>query len=143
MKKTIGNLTVRFGADTKQFTSAMRRTQRQTKTLTRQFNGLGRAAITAIGAYASFSFIKKAINAYDQQAKAVKSLEVALGGSTSALERQAASLQKVTRFGDEVAEQLATDPNDIFDSLPRDQKLVLMRMANNDDSPVTQSVGGV
>lgn len=42
------------------------------------------------------------------------------------------------RFGDEVAKGMAKSPNDIFNSLPRDQKLVIMRMANNDDSPVEQ-----
>ena len=45
-----------------------------------------------------------------------------------------------SRFGAEMAEELAKDKGSVFDSLPRDQKLVLMRMANNDDSPVTQAV---
>jgi hypothetical protein len=44
------------------------------------------------------------------------------------------------RFGAEVGKALVSDPNDIFDTLPRDQKLVLMRMANNDDSAVQQGV---
>jgi hypothetical protein len=43
------------------------------------------------------------------------------------------------RFGADVAEEMAKDPESIFDSLPRDQKLVIMRMANNDDSPVQQA----
>jgi hypothetical protein len=43
------------------------------------------------------------------------------------------------RFGAEVAQELAKKPQEIFDSLPRDQKLVVMRMANNDDSPVQHS----
>lgn len=43
------------------------------------------------------------------------------------------------RFGGDVAEEMAKDPEGIFNSLPRDQKLVIMRMANNDDSPVQQA----
>jgi hypothetical protein len=42
------------------------------------------------------------------------------------------------RFGCELAEELAKDTQSTFDSLPRDQKLVLMRMANNTDAPVHQ-----
>jgi len=34
------------------------------------------------------------------------------------------------RFGDELAGEFMKDPKSIFDSLPRDQKLVIMRMAN-------------
>jgi hypothetical protein len=37
------------------------------------------------------------------------------------------------RFGKDVGEGLQSDPSGIFDSLPRDQKLVIMRMANNDE----------
>lgn len=44
------------------------------------------------------------------------------------------------RFGADVAKEMSNSPNDIFDSLPRDQKLVIMRMANNDDSPVRQAI---
>jgi hypothetical protein len=43
------------------------------------------------------------------------------------------------RFGAEVAEEMSKDPQAIFNSLPRDQRLVIMRMANNDDSPVQQA----
>jgi hypothetical protein len=39
-----------------------------------------------------------------------------------------------SRFGEEFAREFTKDPKGIFDSLPRDQKLVLMRMANNSDS---------
>lgn len=38
------------------------------------------------------------------------------------------------RFGDEFAKALQSDPAAIFDSLPRDQKLILMRMVNNSKS---------
>mgnify|MGYP000860329965 CR=1 FL=1 len=38
------------------------------------------------------------------------------------------------RFGDEFAKALQSDPTGIFDSLPRDQKLILMRMVNNSKS---------
>ncbi len=48
-----------------------------------------------------------------------------------------------TRFGEELAKDMSKDPNGIFDSLPRDQKLVIMRMANNDDSPVKQGDNSV
>lgn len=44
------------------------------------------------------------------------------------------------RFGADIAEGLSQDTADVFDSLPRDQKLLLMRMANNDDAPVRQAV---
>ena len=54
------------------------------------------------------------------------------------LQNNAASV--AIRFGGEVGKELAKSPNDVFDSLPRDQKLILMRMANNDDSPVQQGV---
>ena len=52
------------------------------------------------------------------------------------LKNNVASLK--LRFGGEVAEEMASDPDGIFNSLPRDQKLVIMRMANNDDAPVEQ-----
>lgn len=55
---------------------------------------------------------------------------------TEYLKNNAATLK--LRFGDEAAEELAKDPQSIFNSLPRDQKLVIMRMANNDDAPVRQ-----
>lgn len=45
-----------------------------------------------------------------------------------------------TRFGADMGKELSDSPNDIFDSLPRDQKLVLMRMANNDDAPTMQGI---
>jgi len=38
------------------------------------------------------------------------------------------------RYGEEFAEAFAKDPVGIFESLPRDQKLVMMRMANSSDS---------
>lgn len=55
---------------------------------------------------------------------------------TEYLTNNAASMKR--RFGDDVSEEMVKDPQGIFDSLPRDQKLVIMRMANNDDSPVQQ-----
>lgn len=39
------------------------------------------------------------------------------------------------RFGWDFAEEFTKDPSGIFDSLPRDQKLVIMRMANTSDRP--------
>ncbi|MFA5436230.1 MAG: hypothetical protein WC372_09375 [Candidatus Neomarinimicrobiota bacterium] len=43
------------------------------------------------------------------------------------------------RFGCELAEELVKEPKSTFESLPRDQKLVLMRMANsNSDATVRQ-----
>lgn len=38
------------------------------------------------------------------------------------------------RFGEELADALINDTDAIFSSLPRDQKLVLLRLANNNDS---------
>lgn len=38
------------------------------------------------------------------------------------------------RFGKDFADEFSKDPKGIFNSLPRDQKLVVMRMANNNDS---------
>jgi hypothetical protein len=38
------------------------------------------------------------------------------------------------RFGPEMAKEFAKDPMGILNSLPRDQKLIVMRMANNSDS---------
>lgn len=38
------------------------------------------------------------------------------------------------RFGKEVADAFSDDPRGIFDSLPRDQKLVIMRMAGSNES---------
>lgn len=46
-------------------------------------------------------FTTDAIKAFDQQAKAEKSLEVALGRVSTALLNQASALQEVTTFGDE------------------------------------------
>ena len=39
-------------------------------------------------------------------------------------------------FGDEFRKELQADPTGIFDSLPRDQKLIIMRMVNNSRSQV-------
>lgn len=39
------------------------------------------------------------------------------------------------RYGEDFAKEFSKDPKGIFDSLPRDQKLVMMRMANSSDSP--------
>jgi hypothetical protein len=47
------------------------------------------------------NFAQAAIKAYDQQERAVKKLETALGGTSRALLSQASALQNVTRFGDE------------------------------------------
>jgi hypothetical protein len=38
------------------------------------------------------------------------------------------------RFGEDFSKEFAKDPKGIFDSMPRDQKLVMMRMANTNDS---------
>ena len=43
------------------------------------------------------------------------------------------------RFGADFAKEIADSPNDIFDSLPRDQKLVIMRLANS-DAPIQNTV---
>lgn len=43
------------------------------------------------------------------------------------------------RFGKEFAKEFANDPMAIFNSLPRDQKLVLMHLANNNQSNVTSA----
>lgn len=40
------------------------------------------------------------------------------------------------RFGKDFTDEFIKDPKGIFDSMPRDQKLVLMRMANTSDSPL-------
>jgi hypothetical protein len=40
------------------------------------------------------------------------------------------------RFGWDFAEEFTKDPSGIFNSLPTDQKLVMMRMANTSASPV-------
>lgn len=45
----------------------------------------------------------------------------------------------VDRFGSDLANELASRPNEIFDSLPRDQKLILMRMANTSNAPAMWS----
>jgi hypothetical protein len=39
-----------------------------------------------------------------------------------------------SRFGEDMAKEFAKDPLGIFNSLPRDQKLIIMRMANSSDS---------
>lgn len=38
------------------------------------------------------------------------------------------------QFGEDFVKEFVQDPKAIFDSMPRDQKLVIMRMANNNDS---------
>lgn len=38
------------------------------------------------------------------------------------------------RFGEDFAKELAADPAGIFDTLPRDQKIIMMRMVNNSHS---------
>ena len=101
MKKTIANMSVRIGADTKQFTKSMNRMKGSVSKMQQSFARMRKAAMGALAGYASISFLKKAISAYDQQEKSVKALSVALGSSTKALEAQASALQKQTRFGDE------------------------------------------
>ena len=46
------------------------------------------------------------------------------------------------RFGDEFVKELGKDPKGIFDSMPRDQKLVLMRMASTMHNPRTGASTG-
>ena len=68
--------------------------------------GLGKSAIKAgaafFGARALIDGLKTVIALEGQQTLAVKKLETALGKNSDALQKQAAGLQQVTTFGDEV-----------------------------------------
>ena len=68
--------------------------------------GLGKSAIKAgaafFGARALIEGLKTVISLESQQTLAVKKLETALGKNSDALQKQAAALQQVTTFGDEV-----------------------------------------
>ena len=68
--------------------------------------GLGKSAIKAgaafFGARALIEGLKTVISLESQQTLAVKKLETALGKNSNALQKQAAALQQVTTFGDEV-----------------------------------------
>ena len=83
-------------------------TQKATKNLggvAKKIAGIGMAYM---GAQGLISGIKGSLDAFGRQELAEKKLEQALGKTSDALLRQASSLQKVTRFGDEATiEQMA------------------------------------
>jgi len=67
--------------------------------------GFSMMAMKVVAVVAAFKAVGRVLGAamksYDQQIKAQKSLEVALGGVSTALLRQASALQAKTKFGDE------------------------------------------
>lgn len=65
-------------------------------------NRIGAALIAAFSAQQVLSFMKSSIDAFAKQEAAVKKLDVALGRSTSALQKFAAEMQKATTYGDEL-----------------------------------------
>ena len=94
-KKVFANLTVKIGADTKQFTNQMRKTQRRTKGLSQQFSALKTMAIGALGVYGAGSIIKNAINKNIQFEKSmadVKAITKATGEQLALLEKDALKL---------------------------------------------------
>ena len=98
--RTIGSLLVRLGMDAKDADKSIKAFEKNLRDAGRRMESIGRSM--SIGFTAPFLLgIGKAIQSYSEEAKAVRGLQIALGGTSKALLDQAAALQKVTTFADD------------------------------------------
>jgi len=98
--KTIGSLMVRLGLDAKDVDKGLKAFERNLKTTAKNMESIGTKM--SIGFTAPFLLaMRQSIKAYQEEAQAVKKLEVALGGTSTALLKQAAAIQKTTIYADD------------------------------------------
>jgi hypothetical protein len=98
------SILAKFGADTKQFTQAMKKAGGNTNMFGKQMMKLGGMLAGAFSVGAIVNFGKKAVELADVQAKAEAKLKTALDGNADAytrLTKLASDLQGKTLFGDE------------------------------------------
>ena len=99
-RRTIGSLLVKLGLDAKEVDKGLKTMERNLKSFQRNAETVGRSM--TIGFTAPFVLgIRQAIKAYDEEAQAVKRLEVALGRTSQALIDQASAIQKNTVYADD------------------------------------------
>lgn len=98
--RTIASLMVKLGMDPKEADIALKKFEKNLKDSGRRMESIGKTM--SIGFTAPFLLaMRSAIKAYDEEAQAVKKLEVALGGTSKALLNQAAAIQKTTIYSDD------------------------------------------
>ncbi len=98
--RTIGSLLIKLGMDPKEADQALKKFEKNLKDSGRRMESIGKTM--SIGFTAPFLLaMRSAIKAYDEEAQAVKKLEVALGGTSKALLNQAAAIQKTTIYSDD------------------------------------------
>lgn len=98
--RTIGSLIVKLGFDPKEVDAGLKRFEKNLKETGRRMESVGRAM--SIGFTAPFVLgMRQAIKAFDEEATAVRKLEVALGRTSTALLAQAAAIQKTTIYADD------------------------------------------
>ena len=100
MSRTIGSLLIKLGMDPKEADMAIRKFEKNLRESGKRMESIGRTM--SIGFTAPFILgMRQAIKAYDEEAKVVKTLEVALGRTSTALLAQAAAIQKTTVYADD------------------------------------------
>ncbi|RLA16289.1 MAG: phage tail tape measure protein, partial [Gammaproteobacteria bacterium] len=95
MKKVFANLTVKIGADTKQFTNQMRKTKQRTSALSKQFSKLGAMMAGAFGIYAVGRVVSGAIKTnirFEKSMADVQAITKATGAQMALLEKDALKL---------------------------------------------------
>ena len=107
--KSVGLLTIAFGADLRGFDKALKKGLRSTQKFANNMKRTGQT-ITKSVTLPLIAFAGVSVKAFDEQIKAETKLRTALGGSETAfqnLKKQAQELQKVTLFGDEATIEAA------------------------------------
>jgi len=98
--RTIGSLLVHLGFNAKEVDKGLKTLEKNLKATAKNMESAGRAM--SIGFTAPFLLAARAsIKAYDEEAKAVNKLKIALGGTSKALLDQAAAIQKTTIYADD------------------------------------------
>ncbi len=133
---SFADISIRFGADLKQFSSQMQNAQRKLDTVGRKFQKIG-AGLTLGVTTPLLALGAAAVKNFDEQAKAVAQVEQglistgnAVGYNTEQLKKQASALQENTLFGDEnilknVTAQLLTFTNVTGREFERTQQAAL------------------
>lgn len=99
-RKTLGSLLVRLGMTDREADRAIKDFERKLKKLESNVKATSQAM--TIGFTAPFiAGIAKAIQAYDEEIQVTRKLQIALGGTSQALQEQAAQIQRTTKFADD------------------------------------------